>query len=32
LHCDPTNGHVLDNSAATALWRREYEQGWEPMV
>jgi predicted dehydrogenase len=32
LHCNPTNGHVLDNSAATALWRREYEQGWEPIV
>ena len=32
LHCDPANGHVLDNPAATALWRREYENGWEPVV
>src|SRR5579863_6470205 len=32
LHCDPSNGHVLDNPAATTLWRREYEKGWEPVV
>ena len=32
LHCDPSNGHVLDNPAATAFWRREYEKGWEPVV
>ncbi|HEV2354052.1 MAG TPA: Gfo/Idh/MocA family oxidoreductase, partial [Puia sp.] len=32
LHCDTSNGHILDNPAATALWRREYEPGWEPEV
>ncbi len=30
LHCDPSNGHVLDDEAAQALWRRTYEPGWEP--
>jgi predicted dehydrogenase len=32
LHCDPTNGHILNDVAATALWRRTYESGWEPVV
>jgi len=32
LHCDPTNGHIKDNTAATALWQRVYEKGWEPVV
>jgi predicted dehydrogenase len=32
LHCDPSNGHVLNDPAATALWRRQYEKGWEPVV
>jgi predicted dehydrogenase len=30
LHCDETNGHIKDNAAAMALWRRTYEKGWEP--
>jgi predicted dehydrogenase len=32
LHCDPSNGHILNDDAATALWRRTYEPGWEPVV
>lgn len=32
LHCDPSNGHILNNPAAEALWRRTYEKGWEPVV
>jgi predicted dehydrogenase len=32
LHCDPSNGHILHDDAAMALWRRTYEPGWEPVV
>ena len=32
LHCDPSNGHIMNNHAAEALWRRNYEKGWEPRV
>jgi len=32
LHCDPSNGHILDNPEATGLWRRQYEPGWEPVI
>ena len=32
LHCDPSTGHILNNAAAEALWRRTYEKGWEPIV
>jgi predicted dehydrogenase len=32
LHCDPANGHVKNNPAAMALWKREYAKGWEPRV
>ena len=32
LKCDPENGHVLDDAAAMAFWRREYESGWKPIV
>jgi predicted dehydrogenase len=32
LNCDPTNGHIQNDDAAAALWRREYEPGWEPVV
>jgi len=32
LHCDPTTGHILDDSDAQALWSREYEPGWQPRV
>jgi predicted dehydrogenase len=30
IHCDPKNGHVLNDTAAEALWKRQYEAGWEP--
>jgi predicted dehydrogenase len=29
LHCDPSNGHIKDNPKALALWKREYQKGWE---
>jgi predicted dehydrogenase len=32
LHCDPANGHILNNAEAMALWKRQYENGWEPIV
>jgi predicted dehydrogenase len=32
LHCDPSNGHILGDDEAMALWKREYEPGWEPKI
>ena len=32
LNCNPADGHILDDDAAMALWKREYEPGWEPVV
>jgi len=32
LHCDPSNGHILNSPDGTKLWRREYENGWEPKI
>ena len=32
LHCDPANGHIVNDGVASALWKREYEKGWEPVV
>jgi len=32
LRCDPANGHILKDSGAMKLWRRNYEPGWEPKV
>ncbi|RMG37700.1 MAG: gfo/Idh/MocA family oxidoreductase [Planctomycetota bacterium] len=32
LECDPANGHIRNDDQAMALWRREYEPGWEPQV
>jgi predicted dehydrogenase len=32
LNCDPSNGHILNDKEAMALWRRTYEKGWEPVV
>jgi predicted dehydrogenase len=29
LNCDPANGYIQNNNEAKALWRREYEKGWE---
>ncbi|MDB5351715.1 MAG: oxidoreductase domain protein [Planctomycetota bacterium] len=30
LRCDPKDGHILDDVAASAYWSREYAKGWEP--
>jgi len=32
LNCDPTNGHILNDKEAMALWSREYEKGWNVNV
>lgn len=32
LHCDPSNGHILNDPKAMALWKRDYEKGWQPTV
>lgn len=32
LHCDPANGRILNSPEAEALWSRNYEPGWEPVV
>jgi predicted dehydrogenase len=32
LHCDPSNGKILNNADAMKLWQREYEKEWEPAV
>lgn len=32
LHTDPSNGHILDNTEAAQLWKREYENGWAPKI
>lgn len=29
LKTDPVNGHIFDNKAASRLWSRQYEKGWE---
>jgi predicted dehydrogenase len=32
LHCDPANGHIINDTEAMALWKRVYEPGWEPKL
>lgn len=32
LECNPENGHITNSEAATKLWAREYEPGWEPKI
>ncbi|MBE7177965.1 MAG: Gfo/Idh/MocA family oxidoreductase [Mucilaginibacter polytrichastri] len=32
LHCDPANGHILQNPEAEKLWQRSYEPGWEMKI
>jgi predicted dehydrogenase len=32
LKVDPKNGHIIGDSAASALWTRKYRPGWEPRV
>jgi predicted dehydrogenase len=31
LLCDES-GHIVGNPSATALWKRDYEPGWEPKI
>ena len=28
IEIDPSNGHILNDNKAMALWSREYEKGW----
>ena len=32
LNCNPKNGHIIADEKAMALWKRDYEPGWEPKV
>ena len=32
LSCNPANGHILNDEAAMAYWKRQYEKGWEPVL
>jgi predicted dehydrogenase len=32
LNCSPTDGRILGDDKAQAMWSREYEPGWEPVV
>ena len=32
VETDAANGHIKDNSAAAALWSREYREGWMPKA
>ena len=32
LRCDPNNGRILNDPEAMKLWKREYQDGWEPAV
>jgi len=32
LRCDPSDGHIVGDDDAMALWQRTYEPGWAPAV
>lgn len=32
LHCDAKDGHIKNDSDATQLWSRQYENGWKPSL
>ncbi|WP_298411617.1 Gfo/Idh/MocA family oxidoreductase [Hydrotalea sp.] len=32
LYCDNSNGHIIDDVEAMALWSRNYEPGWAPEI
>ncbi|MBI1312808.1 gfo/Idh/MocA family oxidoreductase [bacterium] len=32
LTCSSKDGHILGDEKAMALWKREYEPGWEPKI
>jgi predicted dehydrogenase len=32
IQVDPSNGHIIDSTAAQAFWAREYRDGWMPSA
>ena len=32
IECNSSNGHIMNDSDAAGMWKREYEPGWEPKV
>lgn len=32
LDINPSNGHIKHNKAASKLWKREYQKGWDPTI
>ncbi|WP_077921415.1 Gfo/Idh/MocA family protein [Spirosoma sp. 209] len=32
IHCDPTNGHILNDKEAMKLWSRDYSKDWAVRV
>lgn len=32
INCNPSDGHIIGDEEATAMWDRSYEPGWEPRV
>ncbi|MFP6768165.1 MAG: gfo/Idh/MocA family oxidoreductase, partial [Planctomycetaceae bacterium] len=32
INCRASDGHILGNPKAAALWARDYEPGWKPIV
>ena len=32
LKIDPSSGKILNNEKAMKSWKREYAQGWEPVL
>lgn len=32
INCHPETGAIIGNDPAQALWKREYEPGWEPKI
>lgn len=32
IDVNPLNGHILGDEAASSMWSRDYEYGWEPTV
>ena len=32
IKIDPKTGYILDDPEAMALWKRDYEPGWEPKI
>jgi predicted dehydrogenase len=32
LKTDPSNGHIIGDPVSMALWKRQYQPGWEPVI